>query len=420
MLTTVLRKEHKNRWERRVALTPTAAGDLIKSGHPIAVETSEYRIYSDSEYTNLGVELLATPNQSQLVLGIKEPPIESIQPDQVHLCFSHTIKGQDYNMPLLQRFLDQRATLIDYELMKNQLGIRTIAFGRYAGIAGAIDTFWLYGQQLQNKDIRSVFSQIKQSWKYGSVAEARHVLQSLVGQPEQQPHRIVILGNGKVGKGSAEVCQWLGLNQISVNDVFNRTYPESESWFTVVETADIYQRVSDGKFDRDEYSEFGKARYKSRFVELLGHCDVVLLTSFWTEHYPRHMALEDFATYADSLPSILGDISCDVEGAFACTKRITDIDNPVYTFDPETGAATDGLQGQGIAVMAIDNLPCELSQDASEHFSSVLVNHIPDLMQLDMNASFEDLALNPEVKDAIIVYQGQLTPDFAYLADYLS
>ena len=100
--------------------------------------------------------------------------------------------------------------------------------------------------------------------------------------------------------------------------------------------------------------------------------------------------------------------------------RVASSAGTFYAFDPETGAATDGLQGQGIAVMAIDNLPCELSQDASEHFSSVLVNHIPDLMQLDMNASFEDLALNPEVKDAIIVYQGQLTPDFAYLADYLS
>lgn len=420
MLKTVLRKEHKNRWERRVALSPTAAGELTQSGYHLDLETSEFRIYTDAEYTDQQVNLVANPDESQLVLGIKEPPVDSIQAEQVHLCFSHTIKGQDYNMPLLQRFIDQKATLIDYELMKNPAGVRTIAFGRYAGIAGAIDTFWLYGKQLHEKGITSVFSEIKQTWEYGSVAQARHTLSSLQAIAESKPHRVVILGSGKVGNGSAEVCEWLGLKRIEANDIYERTYPQNESWFCVVETADIYERKSSGGFDKDEYYQYGKERYQSRFSEMVGHCDVVLLTSFWTEQYPRHMELDELKSHADQLPSILGDISCDIDGAFACTTKITDIDNPVYTFNPTTEASTDGLHKEGIAVMAIDNLPCELSQDASDHFSSVLVNHIPALMSMDMTSSFSELELDPEVKNAVIVYKGELTPDFQYLNQYLS
>ena len=419
MLKTVLRKEHKNRWERRVALSPTAAGELVQTGHQLAVETSEFRIYSDSEYTDQKLELVSTPNDSQLVLGIKEPPVDSIQTNQVHLCFSHTIKGQDYNMPLLQRFIDAQATLIDYELMKDKQGVRTIAFGRYAGIAGAIDTFWTYGKQLHQQAVTSAFSEIKQTWEYGSVAQARHTLKSCNLAGEAQPHRIIILGSGKVGRGSAEVCEWLGLKQIQVSQLYDHTYPSDESWYCIIETSDIYERIATGGFDRDEYYQYGKERYRSRFCEILGHCDVVLLTSFWTEKFPRHMELEDFKTHADKLPMILGDISCDIDGAFACTSKITDIDNPVYTFNPDTGTSVDGLTQDGIAIMAIDNLPCELSQDASDHFSSVLVNHIPALMTMDLSLSFDDLELESEVKNAIIVYDGKLTPEFEYLKQYL-
>lgn len=420
MLTTVLRKEHKNRWERRVALSPTAAGKLVENGQQLVVERSEFRVYSDSEYTDQKVELVSTANDSQLVLGIKEPPVESIQTNQVHLCFSHTIKGQDYNMPLLQRFIDARATLIDYELMRDSQGVRTIAFGRYAGIAGAIDTFWAYGKQLYQKGVTSAFSEFQQTWKYGSVAQAHHALKSINLASDAKPHRIIILGSGKVGKGSAEVCEWLGLRQIQVSELYDNTYPANESWYCIIETPDLYERIDTSGFDRDEYYQYGKERYRSRFCELLGHCDVVLLTSFWTEQFPRHMELKDFKTHVDKLPTILGDISCDIDGAFACTSKITDIDNPVYTYNPETGTSEDGLSLDGIAIMAIDNLPCELSQDASDHFSSVLVNHIPALMALDLSLSFDALALEPEVKNAVIVYNGKLTPEFEYLKQYLA
>lgn len=419
MLKTILRKEHKNRWEKRVAISPTAAGKLKSQGYQLDVESSEDRIYPDSAYQSENLTIVGSPHSHQLVLGIKEPPIDSIQEGQVHLCFSHTIKGQDYNMPLLQRFLDQQATLIDYELMKDERGIRTIAFGRFAGIAGAIDTLWLYSQLLERDNIQTILSKVTQSWEYGSVAVAEKRLSAIDINQDQKPLRIIILGNGKVGLGCAEVCRWLGLPEIKAEDISAGHYDDEHHWFSVLDVSEMYAKDDGSDFDREEYYQVGKAKYHSRFKEMLGHCDVVLMSSFWTAEFPRHMELDDFNQYSHRLPKILGDISCDISGAFACTLKVTDIDNPVYTYFPDSQTIADGLHEEGMAIMAIDNLPCELSQDASDHFSSVLVTHLPDLMEMDTQLTFEELEMSPEVKDSIIVFRGELTPKFSYLKQFL-
>ena len=78
MLKTILRKEHKNRWERRVALVPDAVRELIGKGFPIAVEPSEIRIFPDAEYVAAGASLMPSPDEAEFVVGIKEPPVASI------------------------------------------------------------------------------------------------------------------------------------------------------------------------------------------------------------------------------------------------------------------------------------------------------------------------------------------------------
>lgn len=418
MLKTIIRKEHKNRWERRVALTPESVAELTRSGYQIDIESCDTRVFSNASYLSAGSELQQHPNKHDLVLGIKEPPVDSIQADQIHLCFSHTIKGQDYNMPLLQKFIDQRATLIDYELMKDSNGFRTIAFGRFAGIAGAIDTLWSYHNKLNLSGRESCLSGIKQTWAYHTVAQAQKELQSL-DTTSGEPVQVVILGDGKVGHGTTEVCEWLGMTKITARQLYHDDYDADSSWYCMLAKQGIYARHDKQPFDCDVYLEEGKATHKSRFVELLGKVGVVLQTSYWTDYYPRHMEEEDFKTYADKLPEVLGDISCDIDGSFACTKRITDIDKPVFTYDHNTGELRDGLEAGFLSVMAIDNLPCELSSDASNHFSGVLQKHVPSLMQINFSDDFKDLSLDSELKDAIIVYQGELTPNFEYLKDHL-
>ena len=418
MLKTILRKEHKNQWEKRVALTPIAVSELTQNGIAIDIEHSDYRIFPDSEYISAGAGTAESPSEHELVLGIKEPPVSSIKQNQMHLCFSHTIKGQDYNMPLLQQFIDQSATLIDYELMTDKDNIRTIAFGRYAGIAGAIDSLWLYGKKITEAGRETALSKVTQSWQYKSQHNAQQQLEK-IDLSDAELTRVIILGNGKVGLGAAEVCTWLGFKEITPEDIYQGRADNSSSWFSVFDVKDMYCRLADGGFDKSEYIEQGKALYRSRFTDLLGKFDVVLQSSFWTEDYPRHLDRSDLLKHKENLPELLGDISCDIEGSFACTLKATDIENPVFSYDPETEQITDGMEMGKISVMSIDNLPCELSQDASEHFSSVLAHHIPALMNIDFSESFGALQLDAELKDAFIVYKGQLTPKFEYLKEFL-
>ena len=115
----------------------------------------------------------------------------------------------------------------------------------------------------------------------------------------------------------------------------------------------------------------------------------------------------------------IGDISCDIDGGVECTIKATDPGEPVFTFDPVTNTYTDGFLPEGIVIMSVDNLPSELPRDASEYFSGVLKTLLPDMVRADFNAPFEKLVISIDIKKAIIVYQGKLTPDYTYLQDYL-
>ena len=417
MLKTILRKEHKNKWEKRTPLTPSAVNNLIENGTTVDVEASEVRIFDDQAYSAQNARLCDTSNEHQLVIGIKEPPIDSIQSKQVHLCFSHTIKGQDYNMPLLQRFIDNQATLLDYELITDENGKRTIAFGEYAGIAGAIDSFWIAGQKLILNNEISPLSEVKQTIHYQTIDNVKQDL-SKIDLQDGKAIRILIVGNGNVGRGAEMVCQWLNLPRLNTDEFLDNQLPEG-SWYTVLNCKDVHQRLDGGKFDCDEYLEKGKAAYSSKIESLLGRFDILLQASFWTDFYPRHLNNQQLINNQQILPWVVGDISCDIDGSFVCTQKASTIDQPAFSYDPTDGSMTDGISRDDMTVMSIDNLPCELSLDASEHFSQKLEEYTPHLMKMDLSLPFAELVLPEEIKRSVIVYNGELTEKFQYLNDFL-
>jgi len=422
MLKSILRKEHKNCWEKRTPLTPNSISKLIKSGLQCDVEQSDIRIFDDSAYAESSDPLFDTADNHQLVIGIKEPPIDSIKDSQVHLCFSHTIKGQEYNMPLLQRFLDQNATLIDYELMTDNAGKRTIAFGEHAGIAGAVDSFWIAGQKFKNAGKSSILSDIKQTIHYQTIENVKtafsNISSNTVSVLATEAVQVVIIGSGNVGQGAEQVCQWLGLDKVSASDFINNQLPKG-NWYTVLSSEHLHQPLSGGEFNQDEFRAKGKLAYKSIFESYLGRFNIVLQASYWTDFYPKHLESHQFIKYKDKLPAVLGDISCDIDGSFACTKISSTIEKPAFTYIAHNGSIQDGISAAGITVMSIDNLPCELSLDASKHFSQKLEEYMPSLMNMNLALSFDAIGLPEELKKAVIVYQGKLTEKFTYLTDYL-
>ena len=68
--------------------------------------------------------------------GVKKCPTDRLIPDKTYLFFSHIIKAQKENMSLLDAILEKRIRLVDYEKIENSEGLRLVAFGQYAGIAG--------------------------------------------------------------------------------------------------------------------------------------------------------------------------------------------------------------------------------------------------------------------------------------------
>ncbi|MET1255475.1 hypothetical protein [Aliikangiella maris] len=417
MLTTVVRKEHKNDWERRTALSPSDAADLVEKGFPISVESSGIRVFPDADYQSLNVPIVDSPLASEFVVGIKEPPVNSIQPNQVHLAFSHTFKGQAYNMGLLQKFIDQKATLIDYEPITDSQGKRLIAFGRFAGIAGAIDSLHIAGQKFQVREQKSALSQIKQTCQYHSIDEIKQHFQQ-IDLNSGEPVRVLIVGSGNVGQGSEEVCQWLGLPKIDIQRLHNQQTPEG-SWYAVAKSGDLHQHKNGKAFSMSEFIEAGATTYESTFDRLLGQFDILLQTPYWTEKYPKHLTIERMREHLDKLPLVIADISCDINGSLECTTQLSDVGSPAYTFDVVSATSSEGVQAEGITVIAIDNLPCELSYDASIHFSKILKNYLHNLMSVDLSQPFESCGFSPEIMKAVIVYRGELTPNFTYLQKFL-
>ncbi|MCO7226003.1 hypothetical protein [Pleionea sp. CnH1-48] len=418
MLKTIVRKEHKNQWEKRTPLTPDAVKRLNEKGFGLAVEACDIRIHNDQSYADAGATMVDSPAEYQLVMGIKEPPVDSIMPEQVHVAFSHTIKGQDYNMPLLQKFIDQKATLIDYETIVNERGARTIAFGRFAGIAGAIDTFNVVGEKLAQKGMVSDISKVKQTVKYSGIEDIKKSFDQLELQ-KGEPLRVIIVGTGNVGKGSEEVCRWLKLPKVDIHSIMMGHIPEG-SWYAVASSRHINVRKDGGDFEFDHFVAKGVDAYESSFDQLLGKFNILIQTPYWTEKYPKHLDRQRMQQHKAQLPWVIGDISCDINGSLECTKIASTIDEPAFTYDVDSDEYKNGISWDGVTVMSIDNLPCELSADASEHFSSILENYTPDLMQLDLTKDFDDLDFHPELYRAVIVYKGKLTPNYKYLKQYLS
>ena len=412
-----IRKEYKGQWERRTPLTPEAVKALVDHGISITFESSPERIFEDALYREAGAREVPQGQGAQVVLGIKEPPLDIVRDNQVHVAFSHTIKGQPENMALLKTFLDKKATLVDYETITDpNTGGRLIAFGRYAGIAGAIDTFYVAGAKQAKLNETSVLSKIRPTYTYETIQKLKTELAQLKPEPDEDL-RVVIVGTGNVGRGAEEVCRWLGLSRIDPSALREQT-PKGH-WYCVLGTADIVQRDDMAPYERSDYIAHGAARYHSTFHRYLGKFDILLQTPYWDAKYPRQLTREQFIENRDRWPLVIGDITCDIGGSLACTMKASTIDQPAFAYDPVSEAVRDGIHTDGVTVMAIDHLPCELSRDASEHFSLVLRNYVPEFAAMDLDQPLAHCGLSPELQKAVIVYNGELTESYQHLAAFL-
>jgi alpha-aminoadipic semialdehyde synthase len=430
-----IRREDKNEWERRVPLTPT---DLIalreRHGLHAIVQASPIRAYTDTEYRRAGIDIAESTDDAELVFAIKEIPTELLRPNTRYVFFSHVIKGQTGNMPMLRRLLDLNCTLIDYERIVDEHNRRLIFFGVHAGHAGMIETLWCLQRRLEGQGTPGPFGDIRHAYQYDSLAAAKRHLREIGEQilsngldEGLRPLVFGIAGYGNVSRGAQEVLDCLPVTEVSPGELAEaagRDRAESDELIKVVfKEQDMVAPLDPTReFDLQHYYDT-PADYMGRFEDHLPYLDVLVNTIYWTERYPRLVTREwadrHYTHETSDRLQVIGDISCDIEGSIELTTHAAEPDAPCYTRDPETGSSRPGCDGRGPAIMAVDNLPCELPRESSQDFSRMLRDMVPALAGADWEASFEGLDLPAYLKRAVIAHNGQLTPEYRYLATAL-
>ena len=435
MATTLgIRREDKNRWEQRVPLIPQHILELKKRhGVETFIQPSRIRVFCEDDYEKAGAHVQDSLTPSSVVFAVKEIPAEFFEKGKTYVFFSHTIKGQHHNMPMLKKMMELGCTLIDYERIVDEKGRRLVFFGRYAGLAGMVDTLWTFGQRLAWEKIDSPLTEIKQTIHYKDLKDIQEHLAKIgeqiqtVGLPPQlTPMIIGFAGYGNVSMGAQEILDLFPVKEIRPEDIGSvMGHPSNTVIYKVVfkEQHMVKPRSPKKPFDLHEYYDHPE-HYKAAFEQYIPSLSVLMNCIFWNIQYPRLLTKEFLKKQLrkkDQLRlKVIGDISADVNGAIEFTEKTTSPDAPVFVYNPTTDSIQDGYAGDGVVVMAVDNLPCELPRESSQWFSETLFRFVPAIMKADYTvADFDALALPAEIKNAVILYQGKLTPNYRYINKYL-
>lgn len=392
-------REGKTPPDKRVAFTPLQAQE-IEQRFPnikIIVEPSEIRCYKESEYQEVGISI-GDVSACDILMGIKEVPVKNLIEEKTYLFFSHTMKKQPYNKGLLQEVLKKKIRLIDYEALKDVQGNRLVAFGRFAGIVGAYNGLWVYGNRYSKYSLRRAFECF-------DINDLKLELRKV----KLPPIKIILTGAGRVAKGSMETLDTAGIRKVNSSDFLTQTFKEPV--YVQLSSAEYHVRKDGGLFNREEF-HLHPERYKSDFAKFTKVGDILMAGAFWNPKAPVLFTREDMVDSQFKI-KIVADITCDINGSVPCTKKPSAIPNPIYDYDPITDSTNPPLSNQDyITVMAVDNLPCELPRSASEEFGRDLIDKIiKPLLAEDIGGIIER---------GTIANKGSLTDTFSYLHDYVN
>lgn len=429
-----IRREDKNLWERRSPFTPQAVNELVREANlRVLVQPSPRRVFTDAEYLEQGAEIHEDLTPAQVVFAIKEIPNHLFQPGKTYMFFSHTTKGQPYNMPMLQQMMALKCTLIDYEKVVDAEGKRLIFFGKFAGLAGMIDSLWALGKKLEAEKLANPFADLRQAHHYPDLDAAKAAVKA-AGEaiaknglpPAVSPFICAFLGYGNVSQGAQEIFNLLPHEEILPRQVLSLYKDESACanrlYKVVFKEEDLVEPSDPSRaFKLSDYYQNPEG-YRSTFYRYLPYLGMIINGVYWEERYPRFVPSEALEKLCreNRLPlKVIGDISCDIAGSMECTVKATTTEEPVFTYHPVSREIVDDFAAEGIAVMSVDNLPCELPRDASAVFSRALFEFAPAIMKADYTQTFENLSLPPEIKNAVVIHRGELTPKYGYLEKFL-
>jgi alanine dehydrogenase len=392
-------KERKSPPDKRVVFTPQ---ELIKlkqqyPGIAVKVEASDIRIFKDSEYEAAGFEVSHDMADCDVLLGVKEVPVDALIPGKKYFFFSHTIKMQQHNQKMLQAILDNDITLYDHETVTDETNHRLIGFGRYAGLVGTYNAFRAFGIKYE---LHSLPKAETLADKAALIARLKRLV--------LPPIKIVLTGRGKVGMGAKEMLDAMRVKEVSPEHFLAKNY--SGPVYTQLDVLDYNVRKNGSRGTANAEFFNHPEDFVSDFAKYAHVADMFIAGHFHSNSAPDILTADMLRDSKCKL-KVVADISCDVCGPVASTIRASTIAEPLYGYNPSSGQETDIHHPMAVVVMAVDNLPCELPRDASEGFGEMFAKHvIPAFLNGDVNGI---------LARAKITEGGRLTERFKYLNGYV-
>jgi len=392
-----LLREGKNPPDKRVAFSPNQCADIMQSYPELSLyaQPSQSRCFLDEEYEKNGVIITEDLSICDVIMGIKEVPIDMLINNKIFFFFSHTIKKQPYNKLLLQAVLEKHIQLVDYETLVGENKKRIIGFGRYAGIVGCYNSFLAYGKKSTKYNLTPPQFLI-------DIKELYHELKKVVLPKD---FKIVLTGEGRVANGAIEILKELGVNKVNKFDFLSQVF--SGPTYVQLNYLDYNERIDNELVSKQDFYN-NPNEYKSVLSKYTRCANMLITGHYYAAGNPILLSKEDIHNNTLNL-QVIGDISCDIDGPIGSTIRPSTIENPIYGYNPKTQLEDDYNKDGVIAIMAVDNLPCALPRDASLHFGEVFIQKVlPDLLTSGHIISRSTMTLN-----------GQLTDKFNYLSDYV-
>jgi len=430
-----IRHEDKYAMERRCPITPSLISKLLLRSNLIEfdVEKSDKRVFKAEEFINAGAKIVDDARKSDVIFGVKEMPLDYFEPQKTYVFFSHVIKGQPYNMPMLKRMMALECNLIDYEKVEDETGKRLIFFGKYAGLAGMINSLWALGLRLKEQGFHTPFEKINQAYTYDSLDDIKKVISKVgfdiihYGLPKElSPFVIGFTGYGNVSLGAQEIYNLLPVKEISPEELLvlnKRSLPNNVLYKVVFKEKHLVDPIDkNNNFELHDYYDFPE-KYKSAFEKFVPHLSVLVNCMYWDARYPRLLTkqfLKDLYEKNECPKlTVVGDISCDPDGSIEATHKGTAIEDPLFVYNPHTASQTMGYKGDGLLIMAVDILPSELPKESSLGFADALDKYVIPIAVAKYDKSFYEIDLPAPIKRGLILLNGKFTPHFQYIEKYL-
>ena len=389
-------REGKIPGDNRVALTPNQCKWIQKNFNDlrIVVQHSQNRCFLDDEYIKAGIPVKEDLSECDILMGIKEVPVEMLIPNKTYFIFSHTKKLQPHNKELLQSILKNKITLIDYECLEHDDGTRILGFGFFAGVVGAHNGIMAYGKRTGSFELSRVNSQ----------KTLRHLIHTYFGLKLPEI-KVAVTGSGRVAHGVLEIMNLLGIHEVEPDEFISKDF--SYPVYVHLKGADLYAHRKTNNYNRRDFHA-NPQNYNSLFPDYLSQTDILMNGIYWETNIPRLFELTDLQNENFRIKTI-ADISDDRNGSVPCNFGNATIEDPFYGVDRTTLKVTAPFLSNSVDVMAVENLPNELPKDASRYFGEQLIKYILN----DIRTGSSDV-----IRHATIIKNGELTPPYEYMREY--